>query len=193
MRSCRDRGTIAYRPAKSDRVALLASYDLQSFDRGRLPGDAGRGLSFSLSNETIHQASTDALFKPFENYKIELFGRAAYHHVTSEGPSLNRITTDTYLFQGRVQNRFSHYFDAALEGRYMGQVGFNQRRSALGAELGFWPLEDVRFGFGYNKSTLDARFAYTGPVRSGFYFTITTKLANMFNLFGTSREGLETK
>lgn len=187
------RAAFAYRPAESDRVAWLLSYDMTSFDRGRLPGDAGRGLNFSLTQETVHQVTTDGLYKPFHNGKVELFGRAAFRQVSSEGPSLNRLSTDTYLFQGRIQDRFSHYFDAAVEGRWLGQVGWNQRRTTLGAELGFWPLEDVRLGFGYNRSALDARFAYTGPIRSGFYFTITTKLANIFNLFGTSHQGIETK
>jgi len=52
-------------------------------------------------------------------------------------------------------------------------------------------LPDLRLGVGYNftragEPTLDRVL----PTRQGVYFTITSKLSNLFDLFGTSRRGL---
>ena len=73
-------------------------------------------------------------------------------------------------------------------------MDFIQENPSLVAAMGLgavWLIQQR------NKSDISgdrmARFAYTGPIRSGFYFTITTKLANIFNLFGTSHQGIETK
>lgn len=184
------RAAFAWRPAENDNSALLFSYNTQSFDRGRYPGDSSRGLSFSLNKETAHDFSSDGYYRLYE--KLEFFGRAAYRHVNSSGPSLNSLSTDTYLFQGRLQDRFARYFDAALETRYLGQVG-TSGRMAYGIELGVWAIQDLRFGIGYNASDLSARYGYTGPTRRGAYFTITTKLSNLFNLFGTSPDQLQKR
>ncbi len=55
-------------------------------------------------------------------------------------------------------------------------------------------MSDLRFGAGYNFTQRDNRvnqvFDTPGQTRGGFYFTITTKLSNLFDLFGTSRNGL---
>jgi hypothetical protein len=63
--------------------------------------------------------------------------------------------------------------------------------TSTGAELGFWVLPDLRLGGGYNF-TASREPAGSGliPQRRGFYFTITSKLSRLFDLFGTSRNGL---
>jgi hypothetical protein len=52
-------------------------------------------------------------------------------------------------------------------------------------------MPDLRLGLGYNftkagEPGLDRAI----PTRSGFYFTISSKLSNLFDLFGTSKNGL---
>ena len=103
------------------------------------------------------------------------------------------VSTLTYLTQGRIQYRLTRRLDWAGEARIIIQPSSGTERSIYGTELGFWALPDLRLGVGYN-------FTLTGepggvnliPVRRGFYFTITSKLSNLFDLFGTSRAGLQT-
>jgi outer membrane protein TolC len=55
-------------------------------------------------------------------------------------------------------------------------------------------MPDLRFGVGYNFTrTNEPAGALTGlqPARRGFYFTISSKLSNLFDLFGTRRAGLQ--
>jgi hypothetical protein len=52
-------------------------------------------------------------------------------------------------------------------------------------------LPDLRLGGGYNFTA--AREPVAGdimPTRRGFYFTITSKLSNLFDLLGTAKAGL---
>jgi len=65
-------------------------------------------------------------------------------------------------------------------------------RTSTGAELGFWLLPDLRLGAGYNFAVSREPFGTNLiPQRRGFYFTITSKLSRLFDLFGTSRNGLD--
>jgi hypothetical protein len=56
-------------------------------------------------------------------------------------------------------------------------------------------MPDLRFGVGYNftrTSELNSViFGNLRQYRGGFYFTITSKLSNLFDLFGTSEKGLD--
>ena len=67
------------------------------------------------------------------------------------------------------------------------------RRSTYGSEIGFWILPDLRLGGGYNFTGVQEPLG-SNPLagRRGFYFTITSKLSNLFDLFGTSKNGLAT-
>ena len=64
-------------------------------------------------------------------------------------------------------------------------------RSVYATEAGFWVLPDLRLGGGYNfTAAKEPAGAKILPTRRGFYFTISSKLSNLFDLFGTSRSGL---
>jgi hypothetical protein len=52
-------------------------------------------------------------------------------------------------------------------------------------------MPDLRLGVGYNFTmAAEPDNARLTPGRRGFYFTISSKLSNLFDLFGTSRAGL---
>jgi hypothetical protein len=71
------------------------------------------------------------------------------------------------------------------------QPSSGSRRSSYGAELGFWVLADLRVGVGYNFTRAgEPGGGVVIPTRRGFYFTISSKLSNLFDLFGTSQNGL---
>ena len=78
-------------------------------------------------------------------------------------------------------------------------AGGSSRRNSIGTELGFWALSDLRLAGGYNFTQMKESPGYFGGfgtftnnlnTRQGFYFVVSSKLSNMFNLFGTSSEGL---
>jgi hypothetical protein len=99
------------------------------------------------------------------------------------------------LFQARAQYRLAARIDIAGEGRYLYQPSSGSQRRWFGAELGFWVLPDLRVGGGYNFSRAQEVSGFTSNSiynRNGFYFVISSKLSRLFNLFGTSKEGLES-
>src|SRR5438067_8862994 len=99
--------------------------------------------------------------------------------------------TLTYIAQLRAQRRLRRSLDTAIEYRFIAQPATHTRRTATGVELGYWMFSDVRFAVGYNFTTAsepDGSLLLATP--RGFYFTISTKLSNLFDLFGTAREGL---
>jgi len=180
---------LAYRPTKSDKAALLFSYNVRSYDRG--PAQAAS--DYSTTRERTETLAVDGLGQPIK--KFELYGRLAWRRAsTGNGNSLAPAGAGTFLVQGRVQNRFSTYFDVALEGRLLTQPSSHSRRSSYGAELGFWLLEDLRLAIGYNFTGY--RALVSGPTstgannRQGVYFSLTTRLSNFFNLLGTSPQGI---
>jgi hypothetical protein len=90
----------------------------------------------------------------------------------------------------RGQYRLSRRFDWAGEVRFMVQPSSGTQRSVYGTELGVWALPDLRFGLGYNfNAASEPAGASRIPSRRGFYFTVSSKLSNLFDLFGTSQNG----
>ena len=174
---------LALRPLKSDRAALLFSYSRRSlFQEGETHSEATRQRSDTLATDGLLSLKKE----------LELYGRFAFRLSEDGRPDLPRASTLTYLAQGRLQHRFGDRYDAAAEGRWLAQPATGTRQTSMGLELGYWVLPDLRVGAGYNlvgvrepRGNLAA-----APGRSGFYFTISSKLSNLFNLFGTSKKGL---
>ncbi len=107
-------------------------------------------------------------------------------------PELARVSSFTYLTQGRVTYRVGPYVDFAGEMRWLAQPSTRTSRASMGSELGFWVLPDLRVGGGYNWTGAGEPTAGSLVAgRRGFYFTISSKLSNLFDLFGTSRQGLQ--
>ncbi|MBS1807493.1 MAG: DUF11 domain-containing protein [Acidobacteria bacterium] len=174
------RVSLAWRPLESDRTAMLFSYDIRRYERD-IPSTSA--LNFTLKSENIQQISSDGLVNLTQ--KVELYGRFAWRHSQSVGLNLIGTSTDTYLYQARLQNRFARYFDFTLEGRGFGQFGLGGTRYSYGAEIGYWPISDIRLAVGYNARKVDDFYSFFGQTRKGTYFSISTKTSRFFNLFGT--------
>jgi hypothetical protein len=174
---------IAYRPTESDRYGLLFSYRHRSLSQEGIDGQAPtRQRADVLSTDGYYQLSKS----------LELYGRFALK-VSADGDArLVYVSTMTYMAQGRAQYRLGKYFDLAAETRYMLQPASGTRSNSTGAEVGFWATPDLRLGGGYNfSSSFDAPGSQTfNNSRRGFYFTISSKLSNLFDLFGTADNGL---
>ena len=176
---------LALRPLHSDRAALLFSYNRRS-----LVQEGGPGVAATVDRSAT--LSTDALLSLTK--QLEFYGRVAVKSGENGRPDMARVSTFTYMAQGRLQDRFSEHFDVAMEFRWLAQPVTGTRRTSLGTELGYWLLPDLRVGGGYNFTGVREPLGNlaAGPVKSGFYFTISSKLSNLFNLFGTSANSMET-
>jgi uncharacterized repeat protein (TIGR01451 family) len=174
---------LAIRPIKSDRYGLLFSLNHRSLLQDGLAGQAP-------TRDRRDTLSTDGYYEPCKN--LELFGRVALNFNANGQPGLPYVSTLTYLMQSRAQYRFTKQLDWAIESRMIFQPSSGTRRTTTGAELGLWVLPDLRLGGGYNFSA-NGEPAGGGlvPSHRGFYFTITSKLSRLFDLFGTSRNGLD--
>ena len=123
--------------------------------------------------------------------RAELYARLALRFSANGQGDLPFVSTLTYLTQERAQYRLSRRLDWATEMRLMIQPSSGTHRSVVGTELGFWVLPDLRVGGGYNFTiTGEPNGSAALPTRRGFYFTISSKLSNLFDLFGTPRAGL---
>lgn len=177
-RSLDGEAALAIRPATNDRMGLLFSYKRHSRE--------SEGVA-ATTTDRIDTLSTDAFYQLTS--RLELSGRVAARFNANGQGETPYVSTLTYLTQGRAQYRFAERFDFAAELRAMLQPKSGTSKRSYGAELGFWALPDLRFGVGYNfANSHEPAGAAVTPTRRGFYFNISTKLSNLFDLFGRSRE-----
>ncbi|MGH9928107.1 MAG: isopeptide-forming domain-containing fimbrial protein [Pyrinomonadaceae bacterium] len=175
---------LAYRPLNSDRAGLLFSFNHRSLAQS---GTAG----VAPTRDRLDTLATDGYYQATE--RLELYGRFALRFAANGEPALPFVSTLTYLAQARAQYRLTSRIDWAGETRLIMQPSSRTYRSVYGTEIGFWALPDLRFGLGYNFTRAgEPGLDRAMPRKQGFYFTISSKLSSLFDLFGTSRTGLAT-
>ena len=172
---------LAIRPVESDRIGVLFSYTHRSLMQDATSAVPTRDRMDSLSVDGYNQVTK----------RLELYGRFALRLSANGQPELPFVSTLTFLTQARAQYLVTRRLDWALETRMLFQPSSRTIRSVYATEAGFWVLPDVRLGLGYNfTSAKEPAGAQILPVRRGFYFTISSKLSNLFDLFGTAKAGL---
>jgi len=168
-------GALALRPTTNDRAGLLLSYqylDRQDAVQTFAPNRDALGLR--------QRASTDGYVQPIG--WLELHGKFAWQQTSDPGQYVS-----TYLGQGRAQVTIWRSIDAAIETRYIWQPFTDSSRKGTGAELGFWPVADLRAALGYSfNDTRDPLGRDLEGRAKGFYFTLSTKLSRLFNLLGST-------
>jgi uncharacterized repeat protein (TIGR01451 family) len=172
---------VAIRPATSDRMGLLFSYTHRSRETSgsTIPGP---------TRDRLDSLSTDAFYQLTPN--LELSARLAARFSRNGQDNLPDVSTLTYLTQGRMQYRFAKRYDFAAEMRALIQASSGTAKKSYAAELGYWALPDLRLGAGYNfTSAIEPQGSIVGGTRRGFYFNISTKLSNLFDLFGKADKG----
>ncbi|HVQ37289.1 MAG TPA: hypothetical protein VMS31_07145, partial [Pyrinomonadaceae bacterium] len=173
---------LAIRPLKTDRAGLLFSFNHRSLEQSILAGAPA-------TRDRLDTAAADGYYQATK--RLELYGRLALRFAANGQQDLPFVSTLTYLTQARAQYRLTTRFDWAAEARLTWQPSSQTQHSIYGTELGFWVMPDLRLGLGYNfNGTHEPAGISPIPTRRGFYFAISSKLSNLFDLFGTSRDGL---
>jgi uncharacterized repeat protein (TIGR01451 family) len=173
---------LAIRPLDSDRAGLLFSFNHRSLEQS---GAAG----LAATRDRLDTAATDGYYQATK--RLELYGRVAMRFSANGQPSLPFVSTLTYLTQARAQYRLTSRLDWAAETRLLLQRASQTQRSVYGTELGFWVMPDLRTGVGYNFTRAgEPGLDTVMPRKQGMYFTISSKLSSLFDLFGTSKQGL---
>lgn len=174
---------IAIRPLESDRTGLLFSYTHRSLTQAADGKTPMRDRSDSLSADGYHQLTK----------RLELYGRFALRFNANGQAQLPFVSSLTFLTQARAQYQLTQRLDWAVETRRLFQPSSRTTRSVYATEAGFWVLPDLRLGAGYNfTSAKEPAGAQVLPTRRGFYFTVSSKLSKLFDLFGTSKAGLDS-
>jgi hypothetical protein len=163
---------------------LLFSFNHRSLEQSILAGAPA-------TRDRLNTAAADGYYQATK--RLELYGRFALRFAANGQPDLPFVSTLTYLSQARAQYRLTARFDWAAEARLLWQPSSQTQRIIYGTELGFWVMPDLRLGLGYNFNSANEPAGVSPiPTRRGFYFAISSKLSSLFDLFGTSRNGLAT-
>lgn len=173
---------LAIRPVNSDRRGLLFTYTHRSLMQ--------EGVNASApTRDRIDSLSTDAYERVSK--RLEVYGKFALRFNGNGQPQLPYVSTLSFLTQARAQLLLTSRLDWAIENRLLFQPTSGTMRSTYASEAGFWAIPDLRLGLGYNfTSATEPAGSEILRSRRGFYFTITSKLSNLFDLFGTSKAGL---
>jgi uncharacterized repeat protein (TIGR01451 family) len=172
---------LAIRPLKSDRLGVLFSYTHRSLIQDSTSATPTRDRLDSLSVDGYNQLTK----------RLEIYGRFALRLSANGQPQIPFVSTLSLLAQARAQYLVTRRLDWAVETRLLFQPSSSTMRSVYATEAGFWLLPDMRLGLGYNfTAAKEPAGSQVLPTRSGFYFTISSKLSNLFDLFGTSKHGL---
>lgn len=178
---------LAIRPLKSERAGLLFSYNEEN-GRGYTLQPASPVIGTAADPVRVNILSTDAWWQPVQ--RLEFYSRFADSYRAQSASGQSDLSTQTYMWQQRLQFRFAKYFDTAGEARWLWQPITSSDQRTAAVELGGWLLPEIRLGVGYNfTSASEYGPNFLGnPIRQGFYFNITGKFSRLFDLFGTAPE-----
>jgi hypothetical protein len=181
---------LSVRPKKSDRVAVLFSYD---FGNGNSFAPLRNAMDTDSSPASVNLARTDRLSMDglIEiRHGFEFYSRVAAARTPGiYGGSIGGSKVGTYL-QGRLQKSLTHRFDIAGEVRWVQESKIVRGAWITGLEWGTWLNRDFRIGLGYSPSG----FANPGALlnstaaRGGLYMVISSRLSGIFDLMGGSEK-----
>lgn len=181
-------GAFAYRPLDSDKYAVLFSYNHRSNEQS---GSIINNILQAPTRDTSDTLSTDGLYQLTRS--TEVYGRFALRF-NANGNSTNAYASAlTYVAQARLRQQLNSYLDVAFETRWLMQPSSETFRRSSGGEFGFWALPDLRLAAGYNfsQSGSSKNLGVGNQYKNGYYFTVTSKFSNLFDLFGTAKKGLQ--
>jgi hypothetical protein len=169
---------VAYRDPNDDRFNALLRYEYRSN-----PTNIPETLLVTSGTSTVdHVLAAEAIYAP--NWQWEFYGKYAMRNSTTFLANNFSNSSTIFLGQLRATYRFAYQWDATLEGRTIGQPSANFTEWGWAAELGFYPLPDLRLGIGYAFGSVDDRDFSGYRSKDGVYFGVTFKVNELFGGFG---------
>jgi hypothetical protein len=166
---------LSIRPRKSDRVALLFSYE---FGTARpttfIPGVTNKGRADRISVDGLVDLGQG----------LNFYARVA----TSLVPGFSEVRRHATFLQGRLQQSVFRRFDIAGEARWIRESANVPGALVTGAEFGTWLTRDFRIGLGYSAegSASPGALLNSTAARGGIYLVISSRLSSIFDLMGES-------
>ncbi len=176
---------LAIRPHDTDKYGVLLSYKHRESFFATTEDGTQNDISHDIfSVDGFHQTTR----------RLELYGRFATKFTADETPKLPYAYNLSLLSQGRARYQLTRSFDIAGEGRFLYQPYSGSSNRWFGIEGGYWATPELRLAGGYNFSRSKEVLGFNNNNvfdRDGFYFSISSKLSRMFDLFGTKKKGLK--
>lgn len=171
---------LAYRPLGHDYFNGLLKYQIKRTNMGI------NQLSDVLSNTF----SFEGFIQP--SYSWELYTKLALRNSIDSTEGFNPVNSNISLGLARLTHKFMYNFDGVLEYRNLGQWETKTNYNEISAEIGYFPIKDLRLGLGYNflmysdaekrenfKDILGSNYTSQGP-----YINLTMKLDSLGSWWG---------
>lgn len=178
---------LAYRPLSHDYFNALLKYQIK---RNNL------GVN-QLSDVFSNTFSFEGFIQP--SYMWEIYTKFALRNAIDNTEGFNPVTSNITLGLARLTHKFMYNFDAVLEYRNLGQIETKTSYNEISAEVGYFPIKDLRVGVGYNflmysdaeqregfKDLLGANYTSQGP-----YINLSMKLDSLGSWWG--QQGILSK
>lgn len=155
---------LAFRPVNSNALNGIAKIDIKQEDNNIIK---------PAVDSLVIIGSTEGVYQPFQ--PIQIMGKYALKRAQETSLSITSTTlTDIYI--GRLTYQFAYRFDIAGEYRMLHQHQTDDYENAYAAEIGTWPISNVRIALGYNfRGSVEPDFPDSEYWAQGPFFRIETK------------------
>ncbi len=163
---------VAYRNPNDDRLNALLRYEYRE-NPSTIPDTIlfGRG-----TGSVDHLLSAEAIWAP--SWRWEFYGMFGLRHSRSTLASDLVGTSTVSLAQARALYRISKHWDAAIEGRWIGQPSVGYNEFGLVGEVGYYLNPNLRLSAGYVIGDANDRDLGNSRSASGPFVNMTIKLDN---------------
>ncbi|MBC7476405.1 MAG: hypothetical protein H7263_19135, partial [Candidatus Sericytochromatia bacterium] len=164
---------LAYRPLSNDYFNALLKYQVRN-------SIAGIG---QISDVTNHIVSFEGFIQP--TYAWEIYTKLALKNSSDKTGDFAPVGGNIALGLARVTYKFLYNFDIAAEYRNLTQIESATSFNDVTAELGYYPVKDLRVGVGYNlfgytdRDLIASNYTSQGP-----YVNLNFKLNNLGSWWG---------
>ena len=129
---------IAYRPLSHDYFNALLKYQIRQ---------SNLGIN-QISDVFSNLVSFEGYVQP--SYMWELYTKFALKNSTDKTAGFDPVNSNITLGIARLTHKFLYNFDAVAEYRNLAQIETATMDNQISAELGYYPMKDLRIGLGYN-------------------------------------------
>ncbi len=129
---------LAYRPLSHDYFNALLKYQIRQ---------SNLGIN-QISDVFSNLVSFEGFIQP--SYMWEIYTKLALKNAIDKTTGFDPVSSNITLGIARLTHKFLYNFDAVLEYRNLAQIETSTMDNQVSAEIGYFPMKDLRIGLGYN-------------------------------------------